>query len=137
DVHRQRAEGAERSAVANALTATDAAEAERKAKLDADVRRREAEAAKAEAQAKAAEADAVTTFFERKVFAAGRPRGTLFGRGHDVSLRDAVRASLPGLATDFKEQPLVEARLRAAVGITFGELGDYKSAAEQIGQARA
>src|SRR5262249_50614713 len=130
DVQRKWAQDAERNAVANALIATEAAEAEKKAKLDAEAERKEAEAAKAEAQAKAAEANAVVQFLEDKVFAAGRPKGEAGGLGHDVSLRDAVRASLSGLATSFKDQPLVEARLRVTLGMTFFYLGDYAPAAE-------
>jgi serine/threonine protein kinase len=94
------------------------------------------EEARAEAQAKEAEANAVVTFFEERVLAAGRPKGTLGGLGHDVSLRDAVKSSVPALATNFKNRPLVEARLRYALGTTFGLLGEYSQSLEQAEKAR-
>lgn len=127
-----------------------AAEAERLAKVDADEQkekairsaereaeeRKKGEAAKAEAQANEAAANAVVKFFQDKVFAAGRPKGEDGGLGHDVPLRDAIRASLPSLATSFKDQPLVEARLRLTLGNTFRSLGERALAAEQDEQAR-
>jgi eukaryotic-like serine/threonine-protein kinase len=105
-----------------AIRANRAAEAERLAKVDA--------------QTKEAEANAVVKFFEDKVLAAGRPKGEAGGLGHAVSLRDAVRASLQSLATSFKDQPLVEARLRRTLGTTFHFLGDSSQGAEQLEQAR-
>jgi eukaryotic-like serine/threonine-protein kinase len=133
------------------IRATRAAEAERLAKMEAEeqresalrsaareaAQRQKAEAARAEAQAKEAEANAVVKFFEDRVFAAGRPKGEEGGLGHDVPLRDAIRASLPSLTASFKDQPLVEARLRLAVGTTFAYLGDYTQAAEQYEKSRA
>jgi serine/threonine protein kinase/tetratricopeptide (TPR) repeat protein len=118
-----RAEAARRDAVAAAGRAAE--------------ERTMAEAARAEAQAKAAEANAVVQFFEHKVFAAGRPKGEAGGLGHDVALRDAVRASLPALEASFRDQPLVEARLRMTLGNTFDFLGEPARAAEQHGRARA
>jgi eukaryotic-like serine/threonine-protein kinase len=118
-----RAESARRDAVASAEREAD--------------ERKKAEAAKAEAQAKEAEANAVVKFFEGKVLAAGRPKGLDGGLGHDVSLRDAVRASLPALGTSFKDQPLVEARLRYTLAVTFYYLGDHAQAANQYERARA
>jgi serine/threonine protein kinase len=131
--------------------ANAAAEAERLAKLDADnerdnailsaareaEERKKAEAAQKEAQAKEAEANAVVKFFEDKVFSAGRPKGEAGGLAHDVSLREAIKASLPSLATSFTAQPLVEARLRRTLAITFIYLGEPEQAVEQIERARA
>ncbi len=88
------------------------------------------------AEAKEAEANAVVKFFEDHVFAAGRPKGQDGGLGIDVSLRDAVLAALPTLDEAFPNQPLVEARLRAALGATFLYLGEAKQAAEQLERAR-
>jgi serine/threonine protein kinase/tetratricopeptide (TPR) repeat protein len=128
-----------------------AAEAERLAKRDAEQQnekaiqsaereageRKKAETAKTDAEAKEAEANAVAKFFEDKVFSAGRPKGEAGGLGHDVSLRDAIKASLPALGTSFTVQPLVEARLRLTLGSTFRLLGEHTQAAEQDEQARA
>jgi non-specific serine/threonine protein kinase/serine/threonine-protein kinase len=131
--------------------ANSAADAERQAKLDASDQkekairsaqseadeRQKAEAAKVKAQAKEAEANAVVKFFKDKVFAAGRPKGEAGGLGHDVSLRDAIKASLTALGTNFRDQPLVEARLRQTLGITFSYLGEHAQAAEHLELARA
>jgi eukaryotic-like serine/threonine-protein kinase len=136
---------------AGLVRANRAVESERLAKWEAEEQRRTAlraaereagerqtaEAAKVEAQAKEAEANAIVQFFEERVLAAGRPKWKDGGLGHDVSLRDAVRASLPALGTSFKDQPLVEARLRHSLGTTFQYLGDPTSAAEQSEKARA
>jgi tetratricopeptide (TPR) repeat protein len=133
------------------IRATRAAEAERLAKVEAEeqresalhsaereaAERQKAEAARAEAQAKEAEANAVVKFFEDRVFAAGRPKGEEGGLRHDVALRDAIWASLPSLTASFKDQPLVEARLRLTLGNTFSYLGDHTQAAEQFEKARA
>jgi tetratricopeptide (TPR) repeat protein len=103
----------------------------------ANAARRDAQAAQRQAEAKEAEANAVVKFFEAKVLAAARPRGQHGGLGKDATLRDAIVASLPALAGDFKDQPLVEARLRRALSITFRFLGDPRTAAEQAQRARA
>ena len=118
------------------------AEAEKEAKVEAEEQKKQALAAadaekkaKKVAQAKAVEAEAVVEFFQEKV-AAGRPKGVLGGLGHNVSLRDAVRASVPALATSFKKQPLVEARLRYVLGTTLDQLGESSQALEQVEIAR-
>ena len=99
--------------------------------------RKKADAAKVEAQAKAAEANAVVQFLEDKVFAAARPKNQAGGLGKDVTLRDAIAASLPALTKSFADQALVEARLRMTLGRTFSYLGDNKAAVEQNERARA
>jgi serine/threonine protein kinase/tetratricopeptide (TPR) repeat protein len=124
--------------------ANAAAQAERQAKFDAEEQkekaiqsaRREAEA-RTKAEAKEAEANAVLKFFEDSVFSAGRPKGKYGGVGHDVQLRDAIKASLSALGDSFKDQPLVEARLRRTLGVTFFYLGDNALAAEQHERAHA
>jgi serine/threonine protein kinase len=82
-------------------------------------------------------ADAVVEFLEKNLFAAARPQGQDGGLGHDVTLRRAVEAALPAVQTAFKEQPLIEARLRLTLGVSFAELGDAKGAARQFEAARA
>ena len=104
------------------------AEAEERAKADV---------ARAEAQAKEAEANAVVKFFDEQVFAAARPKNQDGGLGAGVTLRDAIAASVPALEKGFVAQPLVEARLRNALGITFGYLAEYDQARDQCERARA
>jgi tetratricopeptide (TPR) repeat protein len=93
--------------------------------------RQQAEAARAEAQAKEAEANAVVQFIQDQVFAAARPKGQEGGLGAGVTLRDAIAASVPALEKGFAEQPLVEARLRMALGDTFFYLGEYDQVRDQ------
>jgi tetratricopeptide (TPR) repeat protein len=105
--------------------------------LSANVARRDAETAQQAAVEKEAEANAALTFLENKVFAAGRPKGTEGGLGSDVTLLEALVASLPALGTEFGGQPLVEARLRLTLGRTFWHAGQASEAVMQLEQARA
>ena len=75
------------------------------------------------ALAREAETKAVLDFVENKVFAAARPEGVDGGLGHSVSLRKAVEAALPFVAGSFKNQPLIEARLRMTLGKSFERSG--------------
>ena len=74
-------------------------EAERQAKRDAEQRE--------------AETKAVLDFVENKIFAAARPEGQAGGLGRDVTLRRAIEAALSFVDQSFRQQPLIEARLRA------------------------
>src|SRR5205085_6863424 len=83
------------------------------------------------------ETAAVLTFVEKNVFAAARPKSQKGGLGSDVSLRRALEAALPSVAKDFAGKPLIEARLRRELGLSFRYLGDDKTAAPQFEAARA
>jgi tetratricopeptide (TPR) repeat protein len=78
-----------------------------------------------------AETRAVLEFVERHVLAAPRPEWHPGGLGRDVTLERALRAALPFVETGFPNQPLIEARLRLALGESFWYLGDAQTAAEQ------
>jgi serine/threonine protein kinase len=93
--------------------------------------------AKEAVQKREAETQAVLEFVENKVFAAARPQGQEGGLGRDVTLRRALDAALPFVASTFSDQPLIEARLRMTLGNSFYYLGDAKSAAEQFEAARS
>jgi tetratricopeptide (TPR) repeat protein len=99
-------------------------------------RRAEADRAEGERLARQ-EAQAVLDFVEQKVLAAARPEGQEGGLGHDVKLRRAIEAALPFVDQSFKGQPLIEARLRQTLGISFLNLGEPEKAAEQFEKARA
>jgi tetratricopeptide (TPR) repeat protein len=88
-----------------------------------------------EAKAREAETRAVLDFVEDRIFAAARPEGQ--GLGNKVTLRKAVQEALPFVEKHFKDQPLIEARLRLTMGISFLELGDAKVASEQFEAARS
>jgi hypothetical protein len=94
--------------------------------------RQRAEDKEKTAHAREAETRAVLNFVEEKVFAAARPKGEHGGLGRNVELRQAVEAALPFVNESFKEQPLIEARLRLTLGASFWYLGDPKLAAEQF-----
>jgi hypothetical protein len=107
---RQSAEAAEQKAMA-------AAEAERKSK----------EAA----QKREAETQAVLDFVESKVFAVARPEGQAGGLGRNVTLRRAIEAAMSFLERSFRDQPLIEARLRMTLGTSLQYLGEPKAAVKQ------
>jgi eukaryotic-like serine/threonine-protein kinase len=89
------------------------------------------------AVAKEREAVRVVEFFQKRVLAAPRPKGKQGGLGKDVSLREAIAAALPALDQEFKDQPLVEARLRQALGTTLWQLGHYPDAYSQHERSHA
>jgi serine/threonine protein kinase/tetratricopeptide (TPR) repeat protein len=100
---------------------------------EAESKRAEGERyAKQEALEREAETAAVLDFVEKKVFAAARPKN----QGYDVKLADAVKAALPFVESNFTGQPVIEARLRRTIGLSFLDLGDAKSAIEQLERAR-
>jgi serine/threonine protein kinase/tetratricopeptide (TPR) repeat protein len=90
-----------------------------------------AERARREAQAREAETQAVLEFVENKILAATRPEGLFGGLGPEITLRKAIEAALPFVATSFKDQPLIEARLRYTLGGSFYYLGDAPRSIEQ------
>jgi len=92
--------------------------------------------AKKDAQASAAETKAVLDFVVDRILVAAGPKGISGGLGADVTMRAAVEAAIPHLATSFKQQPLVEAQLRWTLGFVYGNYGDYPAAAKQLEIAR-
>jgi tetratricopeptide (TPR) repeat protein/serine/threonine protein kinase len=92
--------------------------------------------AKETAQQSEAETTAVLDFVETKVFAAARPKDQDGGQGYDVKLADAVKAALSFVDKSFTGQPLIEARLRMTMGLSFWYLGDSETASEQYQAAR-
>ena len=92
--------------------------------------------AKETAQARESETRAVLEFVENRVFAAARPKDREGGLGFDVKLADALKAALPFVQTGFKDQPLIEARLRMTLGLSFAYLGKPHIAADQFQRAR-
>jgi serine/threonine protein kinase len=101
------------------------------------VQAQKAEERRAEAERQAKEvSDAVLQFMENRVFAAMRPKGQDGGMGREVTLQQAVEAALPFVEKSFPTQPIVEARLRWTIGISFFQLGDAARAAEQFEMAR-
>ena len=106
--------------------------------LRAEQRRVEADAARADEtaqreQAQAAEATSrdVLKFIEEHVFAAARPEGRAGGLGKDVTLRQAIDAAEPAIATAFADRPLVELQIRSVLAKTYEALSEWGRAVEQ------
>jgi tetratricopeptide (TPR) repeat protein/tRNA A-37 threonylcarbamoyl transferase component Bud32 len=93
--------------------------------------------AKEEARAKEAKTQSAFDFLEDRIIGAARPKGQDGGLGSAVTLREVLTAALAALDTSFPNQPLAEARVRRAVGLSFLRLGDAKLAAEQYERALA
>ncbi len=81
--------------------------------------------------------ESVLDFVDKRVFALARPKEQDGGLGYDVKMAEAIKASLPHLAESFKEQPLVEARLRLTLGRSFWYLGEPRITLEMSERARA
>jgi tetratricopeptide (TPR) repeat protein len=115
----------------SAWQAVRATLAERQALAERDAKEEALRAAKAsEAQAKA-----VLAFFQDKVLTAGRPEH-YDGLGRDVTLRAALAAAEPGIATAFRDQPLVEASIRSILGKTYMILGNFELSLRHLERAR-
>jgi serine/threonine protein kinase/tetratricopeptide (TPR) repeat protein len=94
-------------------------------------------AAKEVAEARDADTRAVLKFVEEHIIAATRPEGVAGGQGRSRTIREALEAALPFVEKDFADKPLIEARLRLMLGMSFGYLGESRTAAEQFETARA
>ena len=84
-----------------------------------------------------AAARAMLAFLEKRILSAARPAGQDDGLGGDVTLRRALELALPFLDRGFPDEPVIEARLRNTLGVSFQQLGDAKTAAAQFEKARA
>jgi non-specific serine/threonine protein kinase/serine/threonine-protein kinase len=102
----------------------------------ADEQKQLAQANEKEAKERAEELRTVLDFVDNRVFAAARPLGQDGGLGRDVTLRQAMESALASIEESFRDQPLIEARLRTTIGATFLYLGDGKSAEAQYVRAR-
>ncbi len=114
-------------------------EARRQAERQREETRAQRDIAEANAKTateREAETGAVLDLVEKKVFAAARPLGQEGGLGREVTLRQAVEAALPSVEQGFRQQPLIEARLRMTLGTSFRFLGDAQIAADQFQAAR-
>ena len=80
----------------------------------------------------AAQSKAVLEFFQEKVLAATRPGGQEGGLSKDVTIRLAVDAAEPQIATAFRDQPAAEAAIRNTMGGTYRFLGETAQAIRQL-----
>lgn len=91
--------------------------------------------AKANAETRETETRAILDFVQNKIFVAAQPKGYPGGLGRDVTLRSAIIAGVPFVDKSFTREPLIEARLRTTLGISFWYLGELSMAAEQYEKA--
>jgi len=108
---RQRAEAREREAVQARTTA---------------------QAARADAERSRDQAEAVTAYLE-SMLASASPEEL----GRDVLVRDVLNQATTSIAERFDSKPLIEARMRRTIGITYRELGDLDQAADHLESALA
>jgi serine/threonine protein kinase len=104
------------------------------------IRRSEAEIRKERDRAVVAETKAnrsrsqmqsVLEFLQNKVLAAARPKDLEGGLGREVLLRTAIDTAEAGIAQTFRDQPVVEASIRMALGETYYYLGEPDQALRQ------
>jgi eukaryotic-like serine/threonine-protein kinase len=93
--------------------------------------------AKDAAVARETETKAVLRFVQDHVFAAARPEKQAGGLGRGVTLEKAIESAVPYVETSFRNEPLVEARLRLTLAWSYHYLGDGKSALQQATAAQA
>src|SRR5207249_1861920 len=79
----------------------------------------------------ASEAKAVLKFLQDKVLSAARPKGQEGGLGVDATIRAALDRAEPEIAKDFANQPLAEAAIRNALGVSYWFLNDWDKALRQ------
>lgn len=89
-----------------------------------------------EARAQAALAQAVTDFFSREVLSTAAPYDDL-GESTTPTVREAVDRALSVVGDRFREQPAIEAAIRATAGEVYGQLTDLPAAIKQDRQALA
>jgi non-specific serine/threonine protein kinase len=87
-----------------------------------------------EARAQAALAQAVSEFFSREVLSAAAPYEDI-GESTIPTVREAVDRALSRVGDRFREQPAIEAAIRATAGEVYGQLTDLSAAIEQDEQA--
>src|SRR5205807_692020 len=89
------------------------------------------------AKASAEERLATITFFQEKILAAARPKDQEGGLGVGATIRQAIDAAEPQLATIFRDQPLVEAEVRDTMATTYLRLGEPELALRQYERSLA
>jgi non-specific serine/threonine protein kinase/serine/threonine-protein kinase len=94
-----------------------------------------AQHARREATANAEDARATLDFLRDNLLSAARADGLAGGQGLDVTVSRALEKAEPQVAVLFTNRPKVEAEVRAALGVTFGNLGKYTEAVRQLQRA--
>jgi serine/threonine protein kinase len=87
-----------------------------------------------EAKTKKSEAETKTVleFLQTRVLAAARPKNQQGGLGIEATIRAAIDAAEPMIATEFASQPAVEGSIRATLGESYSYLGELQLAIRQL-----
>jgi non-specific serine/threonine protein kinase len=88
------------------------------------------------ARAQAALAQSVSDFFSREVLSAAAPYDDI-GKSTTPTVREAVDRALSRVGDRFREQPAIEAAIRATAGEVYGQLTDLPAAIAQDRKALA
>ena len=83
------------------------------------------------------QATAIQQFLLSHVIDAARPNREVGGLGRDVTVRAALDAAEPAIASSFGRQPRVEVAIREALGTSYLHLGDPAKAITQFEKVRA
>ncbi len=110
----------------------EAAEVERNRARQAEQSARDEEAKTKKSEA---ETRTVLEFLQNKVLAAARPKDQEGGLGVEATIRKAMDAAEPNIASAFKDQPGVEASIRNALGETYYYLNEPALATRQFERA--
>ncbi|MFO0811354.1 MAG: serine/threonine-protein kinase [Gemmataceae bacterium] len=78
---------------------------------------------------------AVLGFFQDQILDVARPKDRPGGLGTDVTVRAAVDAAEPTVGPTFQDRPRVEASIRAVLGQTYANLGEWERAVHQYARA--
>jgi serine/threonine protein kinase len=73
----------------------------------------------------------ILNFLTKEVLGAARPEGEEGGKGHNISLKEALIKAAPQIPTLFQGQPKLEAHVRHTLGYTLALLGEHRLAQEQ------
>lgn len=103
-----------------------------KARSDAEEKQRDAEVQLAELQRRSKLAVAVYDFLNEDLLATVDPSKT--GQ-RDITVRQALYAAARRIDDKFMGEPLIESAIRATIGITFFNLGEYALAEPQLQNA--
>jgi eukaryotic-like serine/threonine-protein kinase len=115
------------------LTATGAALVRAKRSHQSEVRQREAaEAAQRLAERSRDHAVAIRTFLTEDLLKAVDPYRT---QGEELTVREALTRAALAVEGKFPTDPLIEAKIRSAIGMAYLELGDNASAELQFSRA--
>jgi eukaryotic-like serine/threonine-protein kinase len=107
----------------------------RGALIEVTAQERRAVAAEKSATAAARRAERIYAFYKQYVLVVPRPAGQDGGLGKDVTMKEALDRAAPKIAEAFADDPVIEASVRHTFGVTYTDLGRYKTAHSHLQKA--